>query len=83
MRYVTGIDEKGQPIDVKDPFATRLRAIADAAGRDPEKLATGLLAVIEIFGTDLPANAVFRDALVAHLKSLFDNGAAATVKALA
>ncbi|HHY48640.1 MAG TPA: mannitol dehydrogenase family protein, partial [Alphaproteobacteria bacterium] len=29
MRYVTGSDEKGGPIDVKDPLATRLRAIAD------------------------------------------------------
>jgi fructuronate reductase len=26
MRYVTGIDEAGQPIDVKDPMAARLRA---------------------------------------------------------
>ena len=33
MRYVTGIDEKGAPIDVRDPMAARLRKIADKAAR--------------------------------------------------
>jgi fructuronate reductase len=83
MRYVTGIDEAGQPIDVKDPLATKLRAIADAAGRDPVKLANGLLAVHEVFGTDLPAVAVFRDVVTNHLKSLIESGATDTVKRLA
>lgn len=82
MRYVTGIDEAGQPIDVKDPLAARLRAITDAAGRDPVKLANGLLAVQEVFGTDLPAVAVFRDVVTNHLKSLLENGAKATVQRL-
>ena len=29
MRYVTGVDEKGAPIDVRDPMAARLRELAD------------------------------------------------------
>lgn len=80
MRYVTGIDEAGQPIDVKDPLAARLRAIADAAGRDPVKLVDGLLDVTEVFSADLPAVAVFRDVVSNHLKSLMENGAAETVR---
>jgi len=83
MRYVTGIDEQGAPIDVKDPHAARLRAIADAAGRDAEKLADGLLGLPEIFGTDLPANAAFRAAVITHLAALFRDGALATAKAVA
>jgi len=83
MRYVTGIDEAGNPIDVKDPLAARLRAIADAAGRDAEKLASGLLGVSEVFGTDLPANAAFRDTVTRHLRNLFEGGALATAKAVA
>ncbi|WP_395813724.1 mannitol dehydrogenase family protein [Devosia sp.] len=83
MRYVTGIDEKGEPIDVKDPHAARLRAIADAAGRDAEKLADGLLGLPEIFGTDLPGNAAFRAAVTGHLAALFRDGALATAKAVA
>ena len=82
MRYVTGIDEAGQPIEVKDPHAARLRQITDAAGRDAEKLADGLLAVTEIFGADLPADARFREVVTRHLSSLFERGALATVGSL-
>lgn len=82
MRYVTGIDEAGQPIEVKDPLATRLREIADGAGGDPAKLADGLLAVTEVFGTDLAQVAVFRDTVTNHLKSLLDNGVKETVRRL-
>jgi fructuronate reductase len=83
MRYVTGWDEGGRPIEVKDPFAARLRAIADAAGGDAGKLADGLIGVPEIFGTDLPQAAAFRALVAAHLRALFARGAAATVAAVA
>ena len=45
MRYVTGIDKQGRPIDVRDPFAGRLRALADAAGPVANRLAPALLGV--------------------------------------
>lgn len=80
MRYVTGVDEKGQPIEVKDPLASRFKSIADAAGRDAAQLASGLLAISEIFGPDLPASSAFRDLVTAHLRSLFDDGALETVR---
>jgi fructuronate reductase len=83
MRYVTGVDEKGQPIEVKDPLAARLRAIADGAGRDPVKLAAGLLGVKEVFGDDLAGDPEFHGLIVEHLGSLFDKGAAATVREMA
>ena len=80
MRYVTGIDEQGNPIEVKDPLAARLRSIADAAGRDATTLADGLLAVSEIFGSQVPTLPGFRDQVTSHLASLFDKGAKATVE---
>ena len=83
MRYVTGIDETGAPIEVKDPLAARLRAIADAAGRDAQRLADGLLRVTEVFGADLPAEPAFRAAVTQHLKSLFETGALAAARAAA
>jgi fructuronate reductase len=82
MRYVTGVDEAGAPIEVKDPLAGRLRAIADGAGRDGGRLVDGLLAVGEVFGTDLPANAAFRDTLTRHVDALFARGALATAAAV-
>src|SRR5688572_28080996 len=36
MRYVAGTDESGQPIDVRDPLAPRLRKLADEAGSEPD-----------------------------------------------
>ena len=80
MRYVTGVDERGAKIDVRDPLAGRLRAIAAATGDAPEKLVDGLLGVKDIFGDDLAQDRVFRDLLVDHLASLSRRGAAKTVR---
>jgi fructuronate reductase len=82
MRYVTGIDEKGNSIDVKDPLSQQLRQIADAAHDSPTRLVHGLLGVGQIFGEDLPQNEVFRSSLVSHLQSLFERGALRTVQSL-
>src|SRR5205085_1311497 len=39
IRYVTAIDEQGQKIDVRDPLAAELAAIAKAAGPVADRLA--------------------------------------------
>ena len=83
MRYVTGVDEQGNDIDVKDPLAGRLREIADAALRNADGLADSLLTVREIFGDDLPKNEAFRAAVITNLVSLYDKGAAATAAEVA
>ncbi|HEY4172134.1 MAG TPA: mannitol dehydrogenase family protein, partial [Rhodopila sp.] len=54
IRYVGGVDEAGQPIDVRDPLAVRLRALANS-----EHPVERILTVQEIFGTDLPADPAF------------------------
>ena len=54
MRYVGGTDEKGQPIDVKDPLAGRLRGLSDAVDT-PEHKVAALLAVGEVFSAELAA----------------------------
>ena len=81
MRYVTGLDEKHQPIDVRDPLRDELRARADAAGRDAMKLAASLLGVEQVFGKDLPHNARFRLTVTAALDSLITRGSRSTLKA--
>ncbi len=80
MRYVTGVDEKGQPIEVKDPLAPRFKAIAESGGGDAVRLADGLLSINEIFGSDLPQDAAFRSLVVSHLTALLRDGALATVQ---
>lgn len=83
MRYVMGVDEAGAPIDVRDPLTARLRAAADEAGRDAEALVASFLRFGEIFGTELPADAAFREQVTRHLDSLLAEGARATIERVA
>ena len=79
MRYVTGVDERGAPIEVKDPLAARLGAIARDNAGNPHALARAYLAVGEVFGDDLPRRPEFVDAVAGALAQLYAKGAAATV----
>ena len=79
MRYVSGTDEKGAPIDVRDPLAAKLASVAAEAGPTAARLAPALLAMGEIFGTDLPVDPRFTTPVIAALESLFAKGAARTV----
>jgi fructuronate reductase len=79
MRYVTGLDEKGAPIDVRDPMAARLREAADKAGGSAERLASELFALREIFGDDLPQDVRFTTPVTAALAQLHAQGAKRTV----
>ncbi len=83
MRYVTGIDEKGEPIDVRDPLAELLRDIADRAGPSAERLAPALIAVEEIFGADLAADPRFQEAVTQALAGLYETGAKRAVAEVA
>ncbi len=56
MRYVGGVDERGNAIDVRDPLAPRLKALSDAAP-DPAARVDALLAVTEVFPRPLAADA--------------------------
>lgn len=80
MRYVSGVDEQGHAIDVRDPLAARLRQIAAAAGGSAAPLVDGFLGVAEVFGNDLPRNDAFRGVLAMHLGALMQDGARATVR---
>ena len=82
MRYVGGVDERGAPIDVRDPMAARLRAVAEAAP-DAEARVAGLLTIAEIFPRPLADAPDFRAALVAACRRLETEGARAAVAGLA
>jgi len=83
MRYVTGTDETGAVIDVRDPLAGEFARIATQAGRNAQALSSGLLGIEAIFGSDLPRETAFTQAVARQLDSLFSQGAKATAAALA
>ncbi len=76
MRYVGGVDEAGNPIEVKDPLATRLRALSDAARTPAEKIAS-LLAVAEVFPPALAAK--LGDPVTQAAEKLWSLGAQASL----
>ncbi len=80
MRYVSGTDEAGAPIDVRDPLAEELRRIAAEAGPAAERLAPALMRIESVFGTDLPADPRFTGPVTAALAALFAKGARTTVR---
>jgi fructuronate reductase len=75
MRYVTGIDETGRPIEVSDPLSERLGRIGREAKGEPNALMDAMLALGEIFGDDLARSDPFRAALGSALLGLYGKGA--------
>lgn len=74
MRYVTARDEQGNDIDVRDPIAGKLAAIAREAGPVAGRLAPALLAVESVFGT-LGTDPRMAGAVTEALEQLYRRGA--------
>jgi fructuronate reductase len=83
MRYASGTDEAGRPIEVADPLAPRFAAIAQACRGDPPALARELLGIGEIFDEDLHNEPRFAGPVTQWLARLYAQGADATVAAAA
>jgi fructuronate reductase len=83
MRYVTGIDEHGQPIDVRDPLLKSFQDELHGAGRDVPRIVEALLGLKAIFGDDLPADQRFRQAVQDALSNIYSVGSRQAVERLA
>ena len=79
MRYVSGVDEHGKTIDVRDPLSDELARIASATRGSPAALCQRLFSLGAIFGDDLPRAAVFTAKVQNLLESLFARGVSATL----
>ena len=79
MRYVGGIDDAGQPIDIRDPMLATLQQ-AVSSSQDGEPRVAALLALKSVFGEQLPADAAFVAEVTRAYLSLRDRGACQTVK---
>ncbi|HSD37973.1 MAG TPA: fructuronate reductase [Rhodocyclaceae bacterium] len=81
MRYVGGIDEKGQPIEISDPLREAIAAKV-AGSTEGSARVRALLSLAAIFGQDLPANEAFVNAVSRAYESLLTVGARETVRRL-
>lgn len=76
MRYVQGVDEQGNAIDVRDPLGDRLQSSANAA---TDKVAA-LLAEQDVFDAALAGNPDFVAAITAAYALLVTQGAQVAVQ---
>lgn len=80
IRYVTAIDEKGQTIDVRDPFATELRQICAQYQNQPEPLVKAMFAFKPVFGEDLIQSEKAINQTINWLTAFYAEGVLATVE---
>lgn len=82
MRYVGGVDEQGNAIEVCDPLLPVIQAAVQQS-EEGESRVKALLAIEAIFGNDLPQQGQFVDQVTNAYLSLLSKGAKATVAAMA
>ena len=78
MRYVGGIDESGNTIEVCDPLLTVIHAAVNGSA-EGEIRVQALLSIEAIFGKELPLEKTFVDAVMKAYLTLVEKGAQATV----
>lgn len=81
MRYVSGVDEQGQMIEVVDPLEGQYQAIHQRY-TSPEDRVQALLRIDSIFGHDLPKNTLFVSTVMEAYLRLIQQGARRAVEAL-
>ncbi|QGY29871.1 mannitol dehydrogenase family protein [Pantoea cypripedii] len=81
MRYVSGVDEHGQPIEIRDPLKDQLAQIV-ASSEEGAPRVRALLGLKAVFGEDLLHHADFVARVTELYQQLCAEGARATVHAL-
>ncbi|TKI02814.1 fructuronate reductase [Martelella alba] len=82
MRYVGGVDDQGQAIDISDPQKDKLAALVQRSADGDERVKT-LLTLSSVFGAELPNNAVFVKAICDAYALLRAQGAKQAVNRVA
>ena len=81
MRYVGGIDDHKQIIDLRDPMVDELKKLVTASD-DGIGRVNALLTLDAVFGSDLPNNSLFKDKVTQHYLCLMEKGAKQTIQDL-
>lgn len=73
MRYVSGVDDAGNAIDVRDPLSDKIRTLVDTSSE--QERVSALLSLSEIFGNDLPQDPQFVEAITGAYQRISQSGA--------
>lgn len=80
IRYISGVDEKGNAIEVSDPFAAELRAVCDEHVASIEQRVRAIVGISKIFGDDLAQEERFINGTIDWLKSFYEQGVLKTIQ---
>ncbi len=80
IRYVSGVDEKGQAIEVSDPLAPELRAACDANQGNPAGMVKAIVSIQKVFGTDLINEPRFIQTTTQWLERFYNKGVLASIQ---
>ncbi|PSU35840.1 fructuronate reductase [Photobacterium lutimaris] len=81
MIYISGVDEKANPIDVRDPMVEQFKAIYQEHGINTS-VVKAILGIEAIFGTDLIKNNEIVEAVTKAYQLIITKGARAAVASL-
>ncbi|HEM7856063.1 TPA: mannitol dehydrogenase family protein [Citrobacter koseri] len=73
MRYVSGVDDAGATIDIRDPLSEKIRLLVESSS-DAERV-SALLSLQEVFGTDLVKNPLFVQTIEQAWRRIAQHGA--------
>lgn len=82
MRYVSGVDDNGQPIDIRDPMVDSFKKCVENSEEGIARVES-LLSLKALFGETLPQQPEFVQAVTEAYLSLQQFGAKESVKRLA
>ena len=80
IRYVSGIDEKGNAIEVSDPLAAELRTLSDVNAGNAEATVRAIVSLPKVFGQDLINEERFVATTVGWLEKFYSQGVLKTIK---
>lgn len=81
IRYVSGVDEKGAPIEVSDPLAAELRALCDVNVGSAEAMVRAIVGLSKVFGEDLMHEEIFIANTIGWLERFYAQGVLKTIQA--
>lgn len=83
IRYAGAVDEQNQTIEVLDPMASELKALADHHREDPAAMVKAFMGLEQVIDPELAASETFIAAVTDAYQTLLNKGAKQTMAELA
>ncbi len=80
MKYVSGRDENGEDIDIRDPLKATFNEIWRAHGDSTSDVVSAFLSLDSVFSAELASNSIFKAQLIDALNQLIEHGSKQSVQ---